>query len=98
MGLFMTENNTVIDIDDIRRIVAEEVKRQASDLSNVAGQREVITADEVAEFLGVDRNTVYDYANRGQIPHQRLGRRLLFSRSALLVGWAHASERRARKE
>src|SRR5262245_9878958 len=26
---------------------------------------EVMTADEVAAFLGVDRNTVYDYAGRG---------------------------------
>jgi excisionase family DNA binding protein len=47
---------------------------------------EVMDADEVAVFLGVDRNTVYDYAGRGEIPHRRLGKRLLFSRSAL-VAW-----------
>ncbi len=46
--------------------------------------REVMTADEVAAFLGVDRNTVYDYAGRGVIPHQRLGKRILFRRGALL--------------
>ncbi len=40
--------------------------------------KEVMTADEVAAFLGVDRNTVYDYAGRGVIPHQRLGKRILF--------------------
>jgi excisionase family DNA binding protein len=45
-----------------------------------------MTADEVAEFLGVDRNTVYDYAGRGVIPHQRLGKRILFRRGALLSG------------
>ena len=45
---------------------------------------EVMSADEVAEFLGVDRNTVYDYAGRGVIPHQRLGKRILFRRGALL--------------
>jgi excisionase family DNA binding protein len=45
---------------------------------------EILTADEVAEFLGVDRNTVYDYAGRGVIPHQRLGKRILFRRGALL--------------
>ncbi len=76
----MTEN----DVDNnIRRIVAEEMQRLAA--GELAAEREVLTADEVAEFLGVDRNTVYEYANRGQIPHQRLGRRLLFSRSALIV-------------
>lgn len=46
--------------------------------------QEVMTADEVAAFLGVDRNTVYDYAGRGVIPHQRLGKRILFRRGALL--------------
>lgn len=49
-----------------------------------AERSEVMSADEVAEFLGVDRNTVYDYAGRGVIPHQRLGKRILFRRGALL--------------
>ena len=47
---------------------------------------EVMDADEMAVFLGVDRKTVYDYAGRGEIPHRRLGKRLLFSRSAI-VSW-----------
>jgi excisionase family DNA binding protein len=47
---------------------------------------EVMDADEVAAFLGVDRKTVYDYAGRGEIPHRRLGKRLLFSRRAI-VSW-----------
>ena len=52
--------------------------------------RDVMTADEVAAFLGVDRNTVYDYAGHGVIPHQRLGKRMLFHRGAL-VSWLDAS-------
>lgn len=52
--------------------------------------REVMSADEVAAFLGVDRNTVYDYAGRGVIPHQRLGKRILFRRGAL-VSWLDES-------
>lgn len=51
---------------------------------------DIMTADEVAEFLGVDRNTVYDFAGRGTIPHQRLGKRLLFRRGAL-VSWLDSS-------
>lgn len=50
---------------------------------------EVMDAEEVAAFLRVDRKTVYDYANSGSIPHQRLGKRLLFSRTAL-VAWLGA--------
>ena len=59
-------------------------------LELVAPDRDVMTADEVAAFLGVDRNTVYDYAGRGVIPHQRLGKRILFRRGAL-VSWLDAS-------
>ncbi len=47
---------------------------------------DVMTADEVADFLRLDRKTVYDYAGRGEIPCQRLGKRMLFSRAGL-VSW-----------
>ena len=51
-----------------------------------APDAEVMCAEDVAAFLGVDRNTVYDYAGRGTIPCRRLGKRLLFHRPAL-VSW-----------
>lgn len=54
-----------------------------------APEPEVMDAEEVAAFLRVDRKTVYDYAGCGSIPHQRLGKRLLFSRTAL-VAWLGA--------
>jgi len=50
---------------------------------------DVMTADEVATLLRLDRKTVYDYAGRGEIPCQRLGKRILFSRAAL-VSWLSA--------
>ena len=51
---------------------------------------DVLTADEVAELLRVNVKTVYDAAGRGEIPHRRLGRRLLFSRSTVLA-WLSCS-------
>jgi excisionase family DNA binding protein len=48
--------------------------------------REIMCADDVATWLGVDRKTVYNAAARGKIPCQRLGKRVLFSRPAL-VAW-----------
>ena len=55
-----------------------------------SAESDVMNADEVAAFLGVDRTTVYDFAGRGEIPHQRLGKRLLFRRGAL-VSWIDSS-------
>jgi excisionase family DNA binding protein len=65
-------------------------------LAVIEPERDVMTADEVAAFLGVDRNTVYDYANRGVIPHQRLGKRILFRRGAL-VTWLDSATSTRRK-
>ena len=50
---------------------------------------DVMSAVEVARFLGLSRNSVYDGANRGEIPCRRVGRRLLFSRSALVLWLRH---------
>lgn len=45
---------------------------------------EVLNADQVAELLKVGRNSVYEAANRGEIPHRRIGKRLIFSRTAVM--------------
>jgi excisionase family DNA binding protein len=47
---------------------------------------DILTVDEVAAMLGLGRNSVYDGAARGEIPHRRVGKRLIFSRAAL-VEW-----------
>ena len=45
---------------------------------------DICTATQVAEIFGLAKSTVYDLANRGEIPGAfRLGRRLLFSMRAL---------------
>lgn len=52
---------------------------------------EVLTVEQVAELLGLGRNTVYEAVSRGDIPHRRVGRRLIFSRSAVLE-WLSGKE------
>lgn len=47
---------------------------------------EVLTAREAALFLKLSADSLYAAANRGEIPHRRVGRRMLFS-SAALVEW-----------
>ncbi len=54
-------------------------------------EQEFINADEVAKWLGINRKTVYDSANRGEMPCRKLGRRMLFSRRAILK-WFEASD------
>ncbi len=65
----------------LRELVADEVQRLLTHTPT-----ETMSADQVAVLLGVDRKTVYDYSNRGLIPCRKLGKRLLFSRPAV-VAW-----------
>lgn len=51
-----------------------------------ASEHDCMNANELARYLRVNRKTVYEYAGNGVIPCRRLGRRLLFSRAAV-VAW-----------
>jgi excisionase family DNA binding protein len=73
-----------------QRLVEAPAVPESGEAPIDAPTKDVMTADEVAGFLGVDRNTVYDFASRGVIPHQRLGKRLLFRRGAV-VAWLDTS-------
>ena len=52
---------------------------------------ECMTACELASWLRVDRKTVYEYAARNVIPCGRLGKRLVFSRAAVMAWLAQSS-------
>lgn len=45
---------------------------------------EVMNAQEAAEFLRIGQNQLYEAVGRGEIPCQRIGRTLRFSRTALI--------------
>ena len=46
-------------------------------------KNDVLTADEVAELLRINRNTVYEAFHRGEIPGVRIGRVIRFSRKRI---------------
>lgn len=58
----------------------------------------MLTASEAAKLLGVSKWTLYAAANRHEVPHRRLGRRMLFSRRALMLWLQGASPRSAGME
>ncbi len=52
---------------------------------------EVLTAREAARFLKLSADSLYAAANRGESPHRRVGRRMLFS-SQVLLAWLRGDE------
>jgi excisionase family DNA binding protein len=52
----------------------------------------LLTAEEVAEIIGMRVDYVYALSRRGQIPHLRFGRTLRF-RAEAIEAWLGAEER-----
>jgi len=53
---------------------------------------DLLTADEAAAMLGVGRGSIYAAVRRSDIPHRRIGRKVLFSRRALQRWLSHAED------
>jgi excisionase family DNA binding protein len=60
-------------------------------------ERLTLTVIEAAELLGVSRNSLYEAVRKGEVPHLRIGRRIVIPRRQLeslldgLVGGAGVS-------
>lgn len=46
-------------------------------------QRCTMTVKETASYIGLHTDTIYDLVRENQIPHIRLGRKILFTKEAL---------------
>jgi len=46
-------------------------------------EKPVLTVDETAKILSISRNSAYQGVLRGEIPHIRIGKRILIPRRAL---------------
>jgi excisionase family DNA binding protein len=49
----------------------------------------IISADDAAKLLGINRNTLYAGANAGEVPCRRIGRKFLFVREVLIEWLRH---------
>jgi excisionase family DNA binding protein len=56
-------------------------------------EKVVLTVDECAEYLGISRPQAYLGVHRGDIPHIRVGKRILVPRAALEKLLANAGEK-----
>ena len=61
--------------------MSEALSEREEDL---VGLPEVATVDEVARYLRVNRKTVYEAVDKGELPGRRIGRLIRFRRDELL--------------
>jgi len=57
--------------------------REVEVAASPSGVRDIMTAEEVADYLHISRAYVFILIERDNLPHIRLGRRLLFRRDTL---------------
>lgn len=50
-----------------------------------------MTVDDVAYVLKIPRSTIYELVKQNEIPHRKLGRRILFHKQSLMQ-WYQARE------
>jgi excisionase family DNA binding protein len=81
------------DLESLRALREDAVVGRAAFRSEEA--REVMTAEQLAEFLQVDVKTVRGLAARGELPGKRVARHWRFSRTAVL-DWLATPERQRR--
>ncbi len=77
-----------------RDVIAELAAEPPPDF----GMSDVMTAREAARFLRVSLDSLYGSANRMEIPHRRIGRRLLFSRWGRVAWLGGAGPRTTEEE
>ena len=57
-------------------------------------ERQTVTVEEAAQFLGISRSTAYEAVRRGELPVIRIGRRYVVPRQALERMLSEAWEQR----
>lgn len=60
-----------------------ELSRGVKRIMEEKAEKIVLTVDEAALILGISRPTAYQGVERGEIPHIRVGKRILVPRVAL---------------
>ncbi|WP_367386976.1 helix-turn-helix domain-containing protein [Bacillus vallismortis] len=59
--------------------------------------RNTMYVQEVADYLGVHHDTIYTMVREKQIPHFRVGRRILFTKQTI-EAWREAQEQASMKQ
>lgn len=89
---------TIVRVSLVSPEAGSGAERQADSPAHAAlGDAGIMTIDEVAEFLRLNRKTVYELARQGKIPVRRVGRSLRASREAVLRWLSEESLPRQRR-
>ncbi len=92
-------NVVVISSDELANLIQQSVRKELANHSPSASfdDKKPLSIDEAAQYLGIPKATIYQFTRQREIPHQKLGKRLVFL-TPELDEWVASKKLRTRQE
>lgn len=73
-----------LNMDDLRKVFQEFREEEKQNLTPIINQPDRIDLSEACNITGLKKSTIYRLSMDNNIPFQKYGKRLVFSRKSLL--------------
>jgi excisionase family DNA binding protein len=85
------------DVEEIKNLLLNQSASQKPIINNGGTENDILTVEEVAQKLGLEKATVYNMTSKRQIPYFKSGGRIYFDR-VQLTQWIRRDRRKTIKE
>ena len=94
----MNTNIVVISTEQLSELIAQSIRSELSSHSrSPSPSNKPLTIDEAAAYLQLPKQTLYHLTSVREIPHKKLGKRLVFLASEL-DEWVESKRKKTRSE
>lgn len=88
---------STIPFDQMEILIERCMNRVVESISKKSAEDEILSIDQAAEFLGLEKPTLYAKVSKRQIPFMKQSKRLYFSKKEL-TAWLMSSSRKVKME
>lgn len=84
---------------ELEQLIQNSVRKAMGDSSSKssANDDKPLTIDEASTFLQIPKQTLYGYTSTRQIPFHKMGKKILFFKSDLMI-WIAGGKKKTRQE
>ena len=92
-------NLVLISTDELTCLIQQSIRTELANNPPVLSRDERIplNVDEAAQYLGVPKATLYQFTRLREVPHKKVGKRLVFL-SSELDAWISSKKQKTRAE
>jgi excisionase family DNA binding protein len=94
----MNTSIVVISTEQLSELIAQSIRQELSSTARpTAPSNKPLNVEEAANYLGLPKQTLYQLTSVREIPHKKLGKRLVFITSEL-DEWVASKQKKTRKQ